>query len=179
MIDKTPKEALLWLAGLETVCRGCINALFSPDNAKLAVAELRRNQASCVCGGTGKVPVLPNLREYHPDCLTLNERIEESTRFCDILFKQVYGDCKGIGWLPKQGRDTLHEVMTKNGWDYEITQRVKSGFLSEGRTRLVSFTKPDENWTQNRILHRGTDSDDHIAAYKAMQAAGYGGKDAP
>ena len=67
--------------------------------------------------------------------------------------------CQGRGWMPKQGRDALHDAMLKAGWYSEIHQ---------AKDRFVMFYRSTQ-----RSGITGEGADDDLAAVKAMKAAGH------
>jgi len=137
----TPTQARLWLASLEKDCPLIEGAVSFPFC-----------ESHCVCKGTGKVPVL-DLRE---PC-SYNRRHESGPYYTEL--SPSCPKCHGREWLPKQGRDALHDAMHKDGWDYDVYQR---------EFRNVAFYKLD-----GRKCILGKDTDDWLAAVKAMKAAGY------
>ena len=149
----TPAEALLRLSGLEKPCT-CWRVI---DRNEGRTGTIRRAaDPNCVfCAGTGKVPVLPGLREPCSACNGVTKPC-----YVDGLHEHVCDKCKGRPWLPKQGRDALYEAMEKAEWDYLVSQR--------GGVRCVRFFKVvNNNWAQ------GEDADDWRAAVRALLAAGY------
>ena len=159
----TPQEALHWLEGLKKPCPNCYPV---PGVETYPIPHCKD------CGGTGKVPVL-DLREPCPGSTTI---ISGSYRYPCLIngfawwksngppFEGLTDPCEGRGWIPKQGREALHEAMLKDGWYYTIYQE---------NIRTVVFWR----WVETRppVLTEegGSDSDDYISAYKAMKAAGY------
>ena len=153
----TQAEALLWLAGLERNCRDCQ----LPDSFGVK-PEL--DKWCTPCHGTGKVPVL-DLREPCPCIDNPGDGRPGDGYNCFRCFR--YGrhevtectecNCKGRNWLPKQGRDALHEGMNKAGWWYDIYQH--------GSKRTIAFYLPGQG-THPRF---GEDADDWLAAVKAMK----------
>ena len=107
---------------------------------------------------------LPDLRE---PCLSCHATgiVETSHPLLskDDRFLVQCGGCQGRNWLPKQGRDALHDAMEKAGWDLHLHQ------LADDDIRNVRFVRK----SQARELLEGIDSDDHLAAAKAMKAAGH------
>ena len=141
----THAEALLWLAALE---KDCLNTRYSHRTDGVG------GLFPCpTCGGTGKVAVLSYLREPCPN------NINRGTARADHMLCPA---CQGHTWVPKQGRDALHEAMHKDGWSIVVNWPI-------GKERDVLFCRG-----VGMALLRGEDSDDWIAAVKAMQAAGCG-----
>lgn len=144
------EAALLWLASQERQCPNCTGCLRG--------YELNARGACSLCAGTGMVPLL-GLRTLCPWCQGNGEQC--------LNLPQTPSDphCAGRGWIPKQGRDALHNAMQEMGWEYCVFSRTK---LDAERT--VRF------YGYNRIKHclelAGKDSDDWLAAVKALKAAG-------
>jgi len=137
----TPAEALLWLASLEKNCAGCVGCRRDHDEDPRGIC------ACIICHGTGKVPVLD-----------LREPCRHSTT--QGYFEKICRATGCSGWLPKQGRDALHDAMEKDEWNYDVSQRY-------GERTVHFFQVIEGQWAA------GLDSDDHLAAVKAIEAAGY------
>lgn len=176
----TAEEAQLWLAGLEKVCLIC--------SGQGGLGGLQWDGSldvnKCLtCNGTGKVPVL-DLREPCP-CLSLPENPPDGINHAydrDIC-KQCYlrysrtatfhvgcFTCSGRNWVPKQGEAALHQAMNKTGWDLTVDLFVSGA-------RRVWFRRIDYvlSYLRDGRIIGGEDSNDFIAAYKAMMRAGYCG----
>jgi len=145
----TRAEALPWLASLEKNCSDCIGL---------------GTCACIVCFGTGKVPVLPDLREPCPCPIYVYQTCEPCWQHGAIGHGVHCLNCQGCNWLPKQGRDALFEAMEKDGWGYEIVQLAEGERPATSGTRSVTFSKS---------FMVGSDADDYLAAAKAMKTAGY------
>ena len=161
----TRAEALLWLAGLEEPCH-CNACTGSRGNR---------------CNGTGKAPLLPELREPCPcqDYLVGNSDDWRICRACTSrqtgisVGPSAHGEwclkCQGRNWVPKEGKTALHAAMQADGWYYSIQQ------WPDGE-RVVFFSKwdghrPLTRYVKNRF--EGKDADDWIAAQEALRAAGH------
>jgi len=156
----SPTEALLWLCSLEKPCP-------CPECHGNPVVDTWGCQGKRLCcHGTGKVPVLPELREPCPCPNYPAQTCEPCWQYG--THPHAFGqatycrNCQGRNWRPRQGRDALHDAMHKDGWDYLISQ-VAAG-------RGVSFYK---QIFINAPLSLGEDAADDLAAVKAMKAAGY------
>lgn len=158
----TAQEVLLWLAGLETDC---------PNNHALLGSTTEGVPVPIVlcasCYGTNRVPVLPDLREPCPNqqATTLvdsHNRIEHGV----YQHKEwlVCTTCQGRTWVPTQGRQAVQDGMVKAGWDLHISHYALT------QHREVSFFRFGPKHEEIQAW----DADDHIAAMKAMKAAGYG-----
>jgi len=143
----TPAEALLWLAELEKKCPLVEGAMSLPFCESHCMCEHHKPWRCEVCHGTGKVPVLPDLREPCPYPMPHSRG------------NDAHANCQGRSWLPKQGRDALYDAMLKVGWYYEIHQ---------DKERFVLFYRSTQ-----RSGITGEDADEWLAAVKAMKAAGY------
>ena len=150
VIEVTPQEALLWLAGLEqpghVTCNG----------------QYPRGCCSCPgCGGTKSAPVL-DLREPCPRDPRLSHNMIGAP---DIVPSTELRCCQGRRWVPKQGVEALYQAMHDAGWwincywDATEKQRIFDFYCSGGNPF------PD--------IRTGSDANAHIAAYKAMKQAGY------
>lgn len=157
MFSVTPQEALLWLAGLERECLEHVVRASSTDGPVDDCLKDCRGK----CSGTGRVPVL-DLREPHPDCISLNVGLTTDNKFCDVLFKHIYGDCKGTGWSPKQSETALHQAMNRAGYGLSL--------LWVGASRSVVFFWPQKG---QQFSSADGEDDDWLAAAKAMKMAGY------
>lgn len=146
----TQAEALDWLAGLEQPCPDC----------HFQGERVQEYQLCTRCGGneSGLVPVLDLREPCNCWCHTA------PLACCSDLTDKCWR-CQGRLWIPKQGRDALHQAMHKDGWNRESRWIV-------GEEPLTCFTqhRPDDKWR----YAWGEDTDDHIAAVKALQKAGYG-----
>ena len=138
-------EALLWLAGLTKTCEcggeGCEGC--SGQGVRY-VLDLR---LPCPCA--------TKLIDFR--CQFCLEAVRHAARIEGALDSSIHSSdctpCQGRNWLPKQGRDALHEAMHKDGWSSTITETPQSG-------RHVIFYKG---------LWVGSDVDDWLAAVKAMK----------
>jgi len=149
----TKAEALLWLAWLEKDCR---QQWWQPDgNPVPDDGPGSDHPDQCQCHGTGKVPAL-DLRELCPGCMRCKNRVHWDTPITYRLYI-----CDGSGQLPKQERDALYRAMEKDGWGYSIHQTPR-GY------RQAGFYK--DGLSPSLVRH---DSDDWLAAVKALRAAGY------
>lgn len=175
MVEQTmpPNEALLWLAKLEKSCLACRG---SGSEATGTTYGGQHEQVACsICGGSGKVLVLPDLREpcpgvvniawveEHLPCMTNDPGWWKNT-------PPNEGDidpCHGTGWVPKQGRDALYQAMNNAGWYMTLITRPKAGYKGES-LRYVYF------WNDEGRHAGGGDADDYLAAVKALKEAGYG-----
>lgn len=102
-----------------------------------------------VCHNTGMVPVLD-----------LREPCRHHTVQGDFL--KVCAKVKCPGWQTKQGHDALHQAMTKAAYS---------------QMHVIVVGEPERHyyWPGERIWKSlDCDSNDYIAAMKAMRAAGYG-----
>ena len=139
-------DPLLWLASLEKNCPGCVGCRRDHDG------DPRGTCACATCHGTGKVPVL--------------DLLEPCPLVADSMVHEEWCLCRGRGGLPKQGRDALHEAMVKDGWGYYIHK------IADG-PRFIRFYKAAADYHHSQIMDSGIDSDDWLAAVKAMMAVGY------
>ena len=89
----TPAEALPWLASLETACPGCESCPDFVGYAGQLAAEVRQATPKNLCGGTGKVSVLPDLREPCPYVGHRNPRWEgvpgSPTSICPVSYTHL------------------------------------------------------------------------------------------
>ena len=170
----TPAEALLWLAELEKKCPLVEGAMSLPFCESHCMCEHHKPWRCKVCSGTGKVSVLPDLRE---PCSCQEGKIEvfsasgeEYKGFRKRLVAQgvtaphwyEHPACQGRGWLPKQEWDALYAAMDKDGWDCATES------LGYGGARKVRFSRFAVGC--GRIY--GEDSDPCLAAVRAMKAVG-------
>jgi len=125
----------------------------TPAEALLRLAELEKDG----------VPVL-DLRETCPDCLGM-----PLPCYIQGRHEHVCNRCQGRTWLPKQGWDALHTAMNKVGWRSEIYAHASAP--DDGK-RLVVFYRPTDSDSYYGPSV-GRDSDDWLAAVKAMKAAGF------
>ena len=157
----TQEAALAWLAGLERITCGY------PDAPRCWCPE-----GDCPCHSLsfaevhGKVFVL-DLREPC-SCAIWRPGLAYPCDVCRRLGTFYHGqdctNCQGRNWIPKQGRDALHQAMRQDGWYYNIFQT---------NTRRVIFWRWGEARPPVLTEISGSDSDDHMAAYKALLAVGY------
>jgi len=172
----SPAEALLGLAGLEEDCPEIRGAVAFPFCESHCACEHHKPWRCKVCGGTGKVPVLPGLREPCSCALAFTANLPDSLcRECRIRFEVGLTHlekalpclrCEGRGWLPKQGRDALHDAMHKDGWDINTKWSARGG-------RWVWFEKHQYQSPYLGDHYYASEVDDWLAAVKAMQVAGY------
>ena len=161
----TPAEAQLWLAGLEKEVP-CPNVSNKHKN------HYGESDHWCLaCGGTSviKVPVLEGLRDTCPNFNAVSTFVPHtglSLAGCQDRQSDCHAGhdaCKGTGWVLNSTRQAIQDAMNKAGWDYTIKQIASLGYGEQGR--VVHFWKDGVG---------NNDADDHIAAMKAMQKAGYG-----
>jgi len=163
----TPAEGLLWLASLEKKCPLTEGAVSFPFCESHCLCEHHKPWRCKLCGGTGKVPVLPELRKPCPNFNAVENYVQgRGWTFISCTAREDYcrsgqDACQGRGWLPKQGRDALFMAMEKDGWSYCVDQH--------GGNRWVYFYRRNDS---AHSIH-GQASDDDLAAVKAMKAAGY------
>lgn len=143
----THDEALLWLAGLEQVCRDCTVKDDIPCNCY-------------ACAGSGKAPVLSDLRK---PCPLLNDSPPWPWTQTHHELRGINCECQGRGWVPKLGEIDLHRAMNKAGWDSTIHT------YSNGARHVTFYRFPEEDDSQ---VIRGDDADDWVAAANAIQEAG-------
>ena len=143
IVQLTHAEALLWLAALE---KDCLNTRYSHRTDGVG------GLFPCpTCGGTGKVPVLPGLREPCPNNIN---------RGTDRAHHIGCPACQGHTWVPKEGRQAIQDAMVEAGWIYTIAQLKTS--------REVVFFKMLGNPPNERYAC-GEDADDWLAAIKAIK----------
>lgn len=142
----TPAAALLGLASLEKDCPDCYDGsgIQGPDCYCHGGGLATKDCCPCdQCYGSGKVPVLPDLREP-----------------CPILHVHRHNFRPCPGWVPKQGLDALYTAMEKDGWGYLIDVPIPH----EKRSRYVRFIK-----SLPMSMAHGEDANEHIAAYRAKR----------
>jgi hypothetical protein len=168
----TPANALQWLAKLEKDC-DCWHVI---DRNEGRTATIRKApDLSCSnCGGTGKAPVLPGLREPCPNFeATKKYTIGSGWTWETCQDREAYclagkDECHGQGWTLIQDRQAIQDAMVNDGWDMEI-------HVTDHK-RLVMFYRfdpyrPSEKAGGHEYI--GDDADDHLAAVKALKRAGY------
>ena len=169
----TQEAALLWLAGLERITCGY------PDAPRCWCPE-----GDCPCHSLsfaevhGKVFVL-DLREPC-SCAIWRPGLAYPCDVCRRLGTFYHGqdctNCQGRNWIPKQGRDALHEAMHKAGW--EVSFIWPSDSPAEYRYNKVRPGMEHHYWggsseEEQRVYYIGLDADPYLAAMEAMRAAGY------
>ena len=167
----TQEAALLWLAGLERVCDQCggIGYIDMEDGP---------HKGRHKCCGTGKVFML-DLQEPCP-CVMWQPGMADPCKTCQQTGTNHHGQdctvCQGRNWIPKQGRDALHEAMHKAGW--EVSFIWPSDSPAEYRYNKVRPGMEHHYWSgsseeEQRVYYIGLDADPYLAAMEAMRAAGY------
>lgn len=187
----TPAEAQRWLVGLEKPCPVCQGTRVVGADF---VGDRQGYTHSCCqsCNGSGKAPVLPDLRgpcPCPPYCVAYKDSPDDMDwQRCSACSQQrskaknlmgEHGDwcdnCQGCNWVPKQDDATLHQAMRKDGWSSLVLERP-------GYFRKVRFGRVPNNGFRSFCTYKvqflkypvGEDANDWIAAVKAQKAAGYG-----
>lgn len=139
----TPTEALEWLAGLE-----------HPDGRP--VLDLRE---PCPCINLVEAATRADGINHHYD--------SGGCRTCYVrnLHTSSCTSCHGTNWVPKQGRQAVQDAMLKAGWEMVLK-------ASPDGLRNIRFS-PNYSKATPQLLTRPWRDDDHIAAMRAMKAAGY------
>ena len=152
----TPAEAQLWLAGLKKEVP-CPNMAIKHTNSVGGYDHWCRT-----CEGTSvvKVPVLEGLRNPCPNpyCIAVLPEFVDSNNMA------VCRICGGRNWLPNSTRQAIQDAMNKAEWATEISVTVFG-------QRSVRFWRHHSKFMDT--VYHGKADDDHIAAMKAMKAAGY------
>ena len=146
----SPAEAQLWLAGLEKPCPNChgYGAMSSQELVGIPGAD---PMYGCdMCNSIGKVPVLPDLRV---PCINYRGPVDTWCRDNP----DCSGGCQGHGWTPSTDERVLYQDMYKAGWNIFIE-------WMQGKAPQVLLRR-------ETII--ATDSNNWLAAAKAMKKAGY------
>ena len=109
---KTHQDRLLWLAEQEVDC-----PIYHSNNIEPTCTHITPHCLTCVCGGTGKVPRFPMLRE---ECSTFEGVPIEDWRDherCDL--------CWGRGWVFVDSTDATLEALATEGFFVKFIKRIR------------------------------------------------------
>ena len=97
----THQERLLWLAQQETTCR----------HDKVQAWDITEGPANCPdCGGTGKVPRFPTLRQECPECDGTGWYDTPTADYRGIPLDRECYHCQCRGWVVNYSLEAVLEV---------------------------------------------------------------------
>ena len=117
---KTHLDRLLWLAGLETLCPCLVEELYPQCSVCTDIMGPGKHSEKCLqCGGTGKVPRFPMLRQ---ECSTF-----EGVPIEDWRDDRRCSYCQGRGFIPVDDLEATRKAALENGWTFRLTSYPASG----------------------------------------------------